>query len=42
MHPVVFVPLAPILAGFSYGAGGFYGARNISTAGPRPGKGTVP
>src|SRR5437879_2578473 len=36
----LLVPLAPILAGFSYGAGGFYDARNISTAGPRPGKGT--
>src|SRR5713226_9602277 len=34
------VPLVPILAGFSSGAGGFYDARNISTAGPRPGKGT--
>src|SRR5258708_17099001 len=35
---VLLVPLAPILAGFSYGAGGFNAARNISTAGP--GKGT--
>src|SRR6202795_4022634 len=33
--PFLLVPLAPILAGFSYGAGGFYDARNISTAGPR-------
>src|SRR6202521_2241132 len=34
-------PLAPILAGFSHCARGFYDARNISTAGPRPGKGTA-
>jgi pimeloyl-ACP methyl ester carboxylesterase len=34
--------LAPILAGFSHCARGFYDARNISTAGPRPGKGTAP
>src|SRR5450432_588557 len=43
--PFVLIPLAQILAGFSYGAGGFYDARNISTAGPSsarpgPGKGT--
>src|SRR5580704_4844740 len=38
--PFLLAPLAPILAGCSYGADGFYGARNISTAGPRPGKGT--
>src|SRR6267143_3307995 len=38
--PFVRVPLASILAGFSHGAGGFHDARNISTAGPRPGKGT--
>src|SRR5713101_3770420 len=38
--PLRLVPLAPILAGFSYGADGFYDARNISTAGPHPGKGT--
>src|SRR6202795_2579291 len=36
----LLVPLVPILAGFSYGARGFYDARNFSTAGPRPGKGT--
>jgi len=40
MAPFLLVPLAPILAGFSFGAGGFYDASNISTAGPRPGKGT--
>src|SRR5438876_1211691 len=38
--PFLLVPLAQILAGFSYGAGGFYDARDISTAGPRPAKGT--
>src|SRR5258705_13994057 len=38
--PFFLVPLDPILAGFSCGAGGFYDARNISTARPRPGKGT--
>src|SRR5882724_466346 len=37
--PFLLVPLAPILAGLSHGAGDFYDARNISTAGPRPGKG---
>jgi hypothetical protein len=37
--PFFLVSLAPILARFSYGAGGFYDARNISTAGPRPSKG---
>src|SRR3954463_6995255 len=39
MHPF-YSSLAPILAGFSYGAGAFYDARTFSTAGPRPGKGT--
>src|SRR5467141_4138246 len=39
--PFLLVPLAPILAGFSHGAGGFFDARNISTAGLRPGKGTT-
>src|ERR1700733_9158511 len=29
-----------MLAGFSYGADGFYDARNMSTARPRPGNGT--
>src|SRR5260370_37526162 len=38
--PFFLVPLDPILAGFSCGAGGFYDARNISTARPRPGTGT--
>jgi|ERR1700757_1705810 hypothetical protein len=38
--PFVLVRRAPILAAFSYGAGGLYDARNISTAGPRPRKGT--
>src|SRR5713226_7674226 len=38
--PFLLVPLAPILEEFSFGAGGFYDARNVSTAGPRPGKGT--
>src|SRR5467141_2030008 len=38
--PFLLVPLAPILAGFSHGAGGFYDARNISTAGAHAGKGT--
>src|SRR6202521_4699231 len=38
--PFRLVPLAPILAGFSHCARDFYDARNISTAGPRPGKGT--
>src|SRR6478736_637256 len=37
--PFVFIPLAQIFAGFSRGAGGFYDARNISFAGPRPRKG---
>src|SRR5712671_4333216 len=40
--PFLLVPLAPILAGFSYGAGGFHDARNISPTGPssaRPGPG---
>src|SRR4029077_4077765 len=34
------LPLAPIFAGFSYGAGSLCDARNISMAGPHPGKGT--
>src|SRR5467141_4829561 len=38
--PFLFVPLAPIVAGLSDGASAFYDARNISTAGPGPGKGT--
>src|ERR1700758_110565 len=38
--PFLLVPLAPALAGFSHGAGVFYDARSIWTAGPRPGKGT--
>jgi hypothetical protein len=38
--PFLLVPLAPILAGLSHGAAGFYDASNISSAGPRPGKGT--
>src|SRR5580704_10976413 len=38
--PFLLVPLAPILAGHLHGASGFYDAHNISTAGPRPGKGT--
>src|SRR5712672_155019 len=43
--PLLLIPLAQIPAGFWYGAGGFYDARNISTAGPSsarpgPGKGT--
>src|SRR5579864_2975515 len=38
--PFLLVPLAPIFAVFSYGVGVFYDARNISTAGPHPGKGT--
>src|SRR4029077_11252672 len=33
--------LAPILAGFACSAGAFCDAHNISTAGPRPGKGTT-
>ena len=37
---LLLVPLARILAGFSFDAGGFYAARNISTADSRPGKGT--
>src|ERR1700734_2643629 len=37
--PFLLVPLAPILAGFSYSTGVLYDARNISTACPRPGKG---
>src|SRR5579864_8811844 len=35
-----FVPFASILADVSCGADGFNDVRNISTAGPRPGKGT--
>src|SRR5580700_10738513 len=38
--PFLLVPLAPILAGFSKGVDGFYDARNISSGGPNPGKGT--
>src|SRR5438445_11167136 len=38
--PFLLAPWAPILAGLSYGARGFYDARNISTAGPNSGKGT--
>jgi len=38
--PFLLDPLAPILASFSYGAGGCYDVRNISTACPRPEKGT--
>src|SRR5207248_10455904 len=34
------VDYAPFLAGFSCGADDFHDARNISTAGPRPAKGT--
>src|ERR1700676_1240931 len=40
--PFWLVPLARILASFSCGADGFYGARSISTAGLRPRKGTSP
>src|SRR5436190_10925454 len=35
--PFLLIPLDP---GFSHGASGFNDARNISTASPRPGKGT--
>src|SRR6202040_2623578 len=38
--PFLLGPLAPIVAGLSDGTGGLYDARNISTASPRPGKGT--
>src|SRR6267154_6584874 len=37
--PFLPVPFAPIVAGLSDGASAFYDARNISTAGPGPGKG---
>ena len=41
MHPF-YSSVGPILAGFSCGADGFYDARNISTAGPRPRERNVP
>src|SRR6266852_2250671 len=40
--PFLLCPLGPILAGFSYGAGGFCDARSISAARPCAGKGTPP
>ena len=41
MHPF-YCPVGPILAGFSYGADGFYDARNTSTAGHTPRERNVP